>query len=132
MSFKEKLSRFFYGRYGTDQFNNFLIILALILSVFNIFLKNYIIYIVQTIFIVTAFVRMLSRNIYKRRNENQIFLKIRKPVRAWIILQIDRVRDKNHVYRKCTGCKAVIRLPKKKGKHKVTCPKCKTKFDVRI
>lgn len=41
-------------------------------------------------------------------------------------------RDRDHVYRTCPECKANIRLPKKRGKHSVRCPRCSTLFDVKI
>ncbi|MGM9680894.1 MAG: hypothetical protein ACI3XR_05260 [Eubacteriales bacterium] len=41
-------------------------------------------------------------------------------------------RDKDHVYRTCPMCLANIRLPKKKGEHRVRCPKCNNLFEVKI
>lgn len=40
--------------------------------------------------------------------------------------------DKDHCFRICPGCRANIRLPKKKGKHTVVCPACKCRFEVKI
>lgn len=40
--------------------------------------------------------------------------------------------DKDHCFRICPECKANIRLPKKKGKHTVVCPRCRCRFEVKI
>lgn len=40
--------------------------------------------------------------------------------------------DKDHCFRICPECRANIRLPKKKGKHTVVCPRCKCRFEVKI
>ena len=40
--------------------------------------------------------------------------------------------DRDHCFRICPACKANIRLPKKRGKHGVICPRCKCRFEVRI
>ena len=77
--------------------------------------------------------RMFSRKIYKRRAENEKFLKIWNPIKNKFRLMKNKRRDrKTHVYKKCPKCKAVLRLPKQKGKHTVRCPKCSERFDVKI
>ena len=40
--------------------------------------------------------------------------------------------DKEHCFRICPECRANIRLPKKKGKHTVVCPRCKCRIEVKI
>ena len=38
---------------------------------------------------------------------------------------------KTHVFKKCPQCKAMIRLPKRKGSHEVICPKCGREFKIK-
>ena len=133
MSFRDKLLRFMYGRYGNDQLNNALLVLYLILAVVDIFVPTFAISILMVAIIITVFVRMLSRNVYRRRTENEKFLKVWRPISSWIKFQRDKFRDrKTHAYRKCPDCKAILRLPRKPGSHTVSCPKCKKRFDVKI
>ena len=133
MTFREKMQRFFYGRYGNDQLNNFLLAAYIVLCLFNIIVPTYAVSILMVIPLVAYFVRMFSRNVYKRQAENARFMKIWTPFRNWLMLQRDRIRDrKTHVYRKCPGCKSTLRLPRKPGVHQVACPKCRKKFGVRI
>lgn len=40
--------------------------------------------------------------------------------------------DRDHCFRICPECRANIRLPKKRGKHTVVCPRCRCRFEVRI
>ncbi|MBQ7646291.1 MAG: hypothetical protein IJS94_03380, partial [Clostridia bacterium] len=100
MSLREKLQRFFFGRYGNDQLNNALLAVYAALALINIIKPSYAVTVLQIIPLVVFFVRMLSRNIYKRQAENAKFMKIWTPVRSWFVLQRDRIRDrKTHVYR---------------------------------
>mgnify|MGYP000188373379 CR=1 FL=1 len=132
-NFKSKLAGFMYGRYGMDEFSQFLFAFYLILALFNLFIRSNIINILIYVIILVMFFRVFSRNIYKRQNENQKFLKLWKPVKAKTSLTFRRIKEiKTKRYRKCPHCKSVLRLPRKKGKHKVDCPRCHREFEVRI
>ena len=67
-----------------------------------------------------------------RRKENDFVFGIFRRIKGFFKLQKNKFKDrKTHVYRKCPKCKAVLRLPKAKGKHTVVCPRCKNRFEVR-
>ena len=136
-NFKNKLYRFMYGRYGGDTLNKVLlgvyVGLVLTFSVVSLLVKNPLASLILNIcyfavsvaLVVWIFSRILSRNIQKRRRENERFCGFFRLIR-------NRFRDrKTHVYRKCPKCRAVLRLPKAKGKHPVVCPRCKHHFEVR-
>lgn len=127
-----KMANFFQGRYGIDELYKFLFILFWIIAILSIFIRNPIIYFLEILICVFMFYRLLSRNIYKRQSENMKYLKIRDKVKGKITLQKRKWSErKTHIYRKCPNCKAEIRLPKKKGKHVCTCPRCKKDFEVK-
>ena len=133
MKFREKLVRFMSGRYGGDQLNSFVLIVVAILMVVNIFVNSWIMYICYMVLWIWTLFRMLSRNIYKRRAENEKFLKLWNPIKnKWKLMKNKRRDRKTHVYKKCPKCKSVLRLPRQKGKHTVRCPKCSERFDVKI
>ena len=128
-----------YGRYGGDTLNKvylgIYVAVIIIYSAVSIFVPSdatrtsailtlcYIL--LSTFLIVIIFYRMFSRNIVKRRRENERFC-------GFFKLMKNKFRDrKTHVYRKCPKCKAVLRLPKAKGKHVVVCPRCRERFDVK-
>ena len=131
---KNALYRFMYGRYGTDKLNTVLLwtYAVLVIAYMIVFLfveENPFIYIcyllISWALIGIVIFRTMSRNIAKRRAENQKFT-------GFFKLWKNKWRDrKTHVYRKCKRCRAVLRLPKAKGKHTVVCPKCKNRFEVR-
>ena len=129
--------RFMYGRYGSDQLNKFLLwvyiaflIAQMVLMLFadSSTVARIIYYAVSTLalsLIVLIFYRTFSRDIVKRRKENERLLN-------YLSLRNAKKRDrKTHVYRKCPKCRAVLRLPKAKGKHPVVCPRCRERFTVR-
>jgi hypothetical protein len=127
------LFRFFSGRYGTDTLNKTLtwiyiggIILCTVLSYFiSSPWFHFFYYIGSMAMMIWIFFRMFSRNIVARRRENEKFC-------GFFKLRRNKFRDrKTHVYRKCPQCKAVLRLPRSKGKHFVVCPRCKNRFEVK-
>ena len=131
--FTDKLIRFMYGRNGNDKLNQFLFWVYFVLLLANLFLKSVILWIIELILVALYTFRFLSRNIYRRQTENRKFLKIWNKFTGFFKLQKNKFRDrKTHVYRKCEHCKAVLRLPKKKGKHTVRCPQCNKTFSVKI
>jgi hypothetical protein len=73
--------------------------------------------------------RILSRNIFKRKQENYKYLKIENSVVIWFKQKLNRAKDsKTHKYFTCPDCKQKLRVPRGQGKISVTCPKCKKSF----
>ncbi len=133
MGFKEKLISFFYGRYGNDKLNRFLLILYIISMLVSCIFFNVFLYLVTLLLMGIIVFRMMSKNVAKRYAENQRYLKIASTVKAPFKRTLRRIKDvKTHRYRKCPQCKKTLRLPYKKGRHGVICPCCKNKFEVKI
>ena len=130
---RTKFIRFMYGRYGVDSLYYALFAVRGVITVINIFAQSAVLSVLGTASAVWMIWRSLSRSIQKRRAENEKYMILRRPVKSWLILQRDRIRDRKTArYRKCTHCSAIVKLPVKKGKHTVVCPKCGGRFDVRI
>lgn len=112
-----------YGRYGTDQLSMTLIVISLILSLLAPVFK-----LPPSIFLVLLFIayfRVFSKNINKRYRENQKFLETFKPITSRFNKLKRRMKSrKNYKYFRCRNCKQEIRVPKGKGKIRVTCPNC--------
>ena len=122
-----------FGRYGPDQLGNFMMWTYIILLVINIFTQSLLIYTAALILMFLTFFRMFSRNISARNKENLKFFAIKKKFTSFFKLQSDRTRDmRTKVYKKCPSCKAIVRLPRKSGKHAVVCPSCRNRFSVKI
>lgn len=124
------LRNFMIGRYGPDQLSMATLILSLILSTVRSFTGWAVISILSYIFLVLTLFRMLSRNILKRRAENDRFLRVWWPVRTGTKKIIDRLNARKHYkFFKCPACGNNLRVPKGKGKIRITCPKCGERFE---
>ncbi len=130
---KEKIARFMYGRYGVDQFSRFLTFAALALLILKIFIKGLlgsILWYAAVILLVYAYFRMFSKNFTKRRAENAKYLKLSGPIINELKNKRERFSQrKDFAFFKCPSCKAVLRVPRGKGKIRVTCRKCGTAFE---
>ena len=132
MRFRDRLIRFMYGRYGADQLGRTLIWVSLAFSIAGMFTLPWF-SLISLVLLIWMTVRMFSKKIDLRRKENALYLRLTSKPKRWFNLQKNKFRDRRtHVYKKCPYCKATLRLPKKKGKHKVGCPKCHRDFDVKI
>lgn len=131
--FINKLREFMYGRYGTDQLNFALVILATLIIIINWFAGSRVLSLIYILILAYELYRIFSKNIYARRRENDIFLKFWNPVKKWFSTRRTRHKERKYYrYRTCPRCKATLRLPAKKGKHTAKCPRCNTEFEVRI
>lgn len=124
----QKLQQFMVGRYGNDEFTLFLSIAGLILGLLANFKYLGFLYYIGAILIFFSLFRTLSKNYNARRKElNRYLLWSAKP-KAEIKLLINRIQEREtHKYFKCKKCKAVLRVPKGRGKIEITCPKCRAK-----
>ena len=128
--------RFMYGRNGSDQLNTALLILYLALwligNLLVVLTKSSllasIVNVLMTVLAVTIFFRMLSKNLVKRRAENQKFLAWWSPMKNRLKGMKQRSADKDHKYFTCKSCKTICRVPVGKGKIVITCPKCGAKI----
>lgn len=113
--------RFMQGRYGGDKLNITLVWIsfgAYIVSLLIPFAAaKLVLMVVYYGLLGWAIFRMLSRNTYKRYQENRKYLQF-----------IDRVKDREHRYFDCPRCRQQVRVPRGKGKIAITCPKCREKF----
>lgn len=126
----EKLRRFMYGRYGTDQLNIALVIAAMVISLISRIFGSFWGQLPAYLILIWVIVRMMSKNRAARMKENAVFLKLWNPIAKWFRLQYNRLRDiKTHRYFTCPNCKNTLRVPKGKGEITITCPVCKTRFD---
>ena len=125
---RERFSQFMRGRYGNDQFNQFLMIVAMICLVISFFRGN-VFYLIALLLMIYAYYRMFSRKIYQRSGENQWYLQKSLKVRNWFSGQkkMFAQRKTHHIY-KCPNCKQKIRVPRGRGKIEIRCQKCGTKF----
>ena len=120
------------GRYGADQFGRFLSGAALVLLIINLFVRGVvgqILYFLILAVLVYNIFRMFSKNTAARYKENVAYLKVKNRVVGWYANLRRRIREsKTHRFYKCPTCKTTVRVPKGKGKIRITCPKCGASF----
>ncbi len=121
---------FMLGRYGPDQ-----LYIALLVSGFAFMLLSrirvlwFLIYIAYALLLIAIF-RTLSRNIARRRRENDAFIRVWWPLRQKITGAVSRIKSrKTHQFFKCPGCGKTLRVPRGKGKIQITCPMCGERFE---
>jgi hypothetical protein len=119
--FSSWLQRFMMGRYGNDKLNMVILGTGVIASLLSIFIRvapfNLILSSVSYALMAWAIFRTLSRNTYKRYQENRKYLML-----------LQRLKDREHCYFDCPRCRQQVRVPRGKGKIAISCPKCKEKF----
>ncbi|MDD3305961.1 MAG: hypothetical protein PHO29_02545 [Acetobacterium sp.] len=132
-SLKNKLIRFMVGRYGIDQLYYVGLFMALGLMLINMMVHSTILMILSNGLILLMVLRGFSRNISRRRMENEKFLKLWNPVKKAGRIFFRRIKDiRGYRYRKCPHCQKTLKLPIKRGKHMAKCPECKETFAVRV
>jgi len=112
---------FMAGRYGTDRLNMVILSVGLVASFLSVLIKfapvNLVLFLLSYGMMFWAIFRSLSRNTYKRYQENRKFLQL-----------TGRMKDREHKYFDCPKCRQMVRVPRGKGKISITCPRCREKF----
>ncbi len=114
----DRFRRFMYGRYGSDQLTMFLLIVGVVLAMLGSFTELYWLGFLSYVPLICSIFRMYSRNLYKRRAENERFLSLFK-----------RLKDHQNRYFSCPRCRQKIRVPRGKGRIRITCPACGERFE---
>ncbi len=124
-------ARFMYGRNGWDQLNQALFRGYLILWIAQImcsFLKKGLAALVRdgVLFVLMLFLffRMFSKDLSRRRTENQKWVNWYCGLKNRNAGARARHADKEHKYFTCKQCRTICRVPAGKGKIIITCPKC--------
>ena len=121
--------RFMEGRYGADALGRFLsvsgcviMLLAVIArSVWNGTLSNLLVSL-SLLCLVCCYGRVFSRNIAARQKENAVL--------DWFALRRDCfAQRKDYAFFRCPGCGRTVRVPKGKGRIRITCRHCGFSFE---
>lgn len=133
MRFRERIARFMYGRYGMDPLGRFLTITALVLLVASMFiggLAGSILWVAALAALVWCYARALSRRYDKRRAENDKYMRLRTAVTRWFAsIKTRWSQRKEFRFFRCPSCHALLRVPKGKGRIRLTCRKCGNRFE---
>ena len=128
------LAKLMVGRYGFDLLLNFLLIVSMVsLLVATLLVRNSavhsVLFTLAVALLVIGYYRIFSRKTSKRYEENQKYLRLRNRLTGRLRALRDRLRQsRTHRFFKCPECGVTVRVPKGKGKIKITCPKCRATF----
>ena len=123
------VQRFMTGRRGVDALSFTLMGAYLVLLVLSSFFGGRVLRLLSLICALLAFYRTLSRQVDRRRAENDKFLETVQPIIRWYNVRKCRRQDKDHCYFKCPSCGQQLRVPKGKGHIQVTCRSCGASFE---
>ena len=149
---KEKFIRFMYGRYGVyglDDLYKFLSYSSIVLILVDFILTaaipdgtaKIIVSVCMTvlIFFILGYnlFRFFSKNIVARRKENEVFVRFKKAFKRFFTFNTSsKTKSSNRdsetmIFRDCTYCGSILRLPRRVGRNKVKCPRCSKPFYVK-
>lgn len=118
---QDGLRRFMNGRYGSDKLNMTILVTGFVTWLVSMFVPHsgfrLLMMLAYYFLMGWGIFRMLSRNTYKRYQENRKYLQL-----------LEKLKDREHRYYDCPRCRQQVRVPRGKGKIAITCPKCKEKF----
>lgn len=125
------LRRWMYGRNGLDALGLSTLVLYLVLDIVALFTGWWPLSIVCSLLALLFLFRVISRNLPRRRQENDWFLARLLPLRQWFRRRRLIRSDPAHRYLKCPNCGQQLRVPKGKGLLRVTCRSCGASFDAK-
>ena len=116
------------GRNGNDALNRFLLVCDLLLLLLSALLRGPF-FLLALALLIYIYFRMLSRNVYKRQDENGRYLRARYKLQSRLHLIGERWKQRrDYKFFVCPSCHATLRVPKGRGKIKIVCRKCGTSF----
>lgn len=139
-----KFYQFMQGRRGIDQFSHFLFGSSAVLLLISIFVYIWLIYDAGIVLCIYGIFRSLSKNIYKREQENNRFLAMkarmtggrnsggRRTGGGYGNGQSAPYDMLHYTYFKCPICGQKLRAPRRKGKIKITCQNCGHVFEKKV
>ena len=116
-----------------DQLGQFIMYAVLALIFLNAFVRVRILSpflgFLELAGIICLCARMFSKNVGKRYQENQVYLRLRFYVTEYFRkIKFRFTEGRKYRVFKCPGCGQKVRIPRGHGKVSVHCPKCGTDF----
>ena len=121
------------GRNGNDALNRFLLMANLVVLLLAVLLSRTalgsLLSLLVLVLLGLTYFRMFSRNLYRRRSENERFLREKEKLNAKLRVRKERWKQrKDYKFFTCPSCKAVMRVPRGRGKIRIVCNRCGNSF----
>ena len=129
---KDGFRNFMVGRHGADQLSLALLIAGLVLSLISRSTHSAILSWAGYVAFIWSLFRIFSRNSAKRYKENDKFVAMSQKAKAETTQFIARLKNlKQYKYFHCPQCRQQLRVPRGKGRLRVTCTRCGNKFEIK-
>ena len=129
-------SSFLNGRYGADALGRFLSVCGCVCILISLALRGkssfftLVFSAAALALLIWCYVRIFSRNITRRSEENRKYLSYRNRFLGLFRLLGSCFRQrKEYAFFRCPSCREVVRVPRGKGKIRITCPRCGYAFE---
>lgn len=126
----EKAVKWARGRNGADELSGACTSLGVILVIIDLFAHTTWLSALALVLLGYSCFRITSKNITARGRENSQALRVAGPVLSFLSNPAAMLREtRSYVHLQCPSCGQRVRIPRGKGKVRITCPKCHTRFD---
>ena len=120
------------GRNGADELSGACANVAVVLVVVDLVARSTWVSVVALLLLAYSWFRISSKDVTARARENAAASKAAGPVLAWLANPVAAAREARlYKHLTCPSCGQRVRIPRGKGKVRITCPKCHTRFDGR-
>lgn len=125
------------GRYGVDALGRALsigglaaLVLSMVMRIVGVDWLASVLIILALASIIWSYFRIFSRNFQKRSQENEKFLRWWDGVCCAFRLRKECFSQrKDYAFFRCPSCRQMVRVPRGKGRIRITCRKCGFAFE---
>jgi predicted RNA-binding Zn-ribbon protein involved in translation (DUF1610 family) len=126
---REKLERFMRGRYGQDELNRVLSASALAFCFVSLITRWLVPSSLSMALVIICIFRSFSRNTGARVREANYYFSLKSKVVRFFSSIAEKVQQRlTHRIFTCPSCGQRCRVPKGKGRIRITCKRCGAKF----
>lgn len=135
--FREDMKEVMSRRCGLDELNNFIMLLGFlyVIAAFFVHRWKWVFVLTAFVFIVLCYMRVFSKDLEKRRKENDFYMRYMgstvrfvKYLTTSVKMKFKTMKDTEYAYFVCSSCGQILRVPKGKLKVSIRCPKCNQTF----
>ena len=130
---RERFYRFMAGRNGSDLFSRFLSFAAVAFMLLSLIFRGTVgtvMWYGALLLLLYDYFRIFSRNLPRRRAENAKYCQYRELLIDGFCDWWERRRQRRDFkFFRCPSCSVMLRVPRGKGRIRVTCRKCGTSFE---
>ncbi|MBD9281895.1 MAG: hypothetical protein EGQ67_02510 [Clostridiales bacterium] len=127
---------FMAGRYGADALGRFLSVCGCICILLSVAVRgksaffSAVFSAAALALLIWCYVRIFSRKVAARSEENRKYLSYRNRFfGSFRLLKSCFRQRKDYAFFRCPSCREVVRVPRGKGKIRITCPRCGYAFE---